>query len=174
MYDIEIRTVTVDDAKEILKIYRYYVENTAVSFEYEVPSLDEFKSRIENTLKKYPYLAAVYKGEIKGYAYAGAFHPRAAYRWSAETTIYVAHDVQKCGIGRKLYDALEQELKKMGIRNLYACIGYPKEEDEYLTKNSAQFHEHLGFLQAGRFQQCGCKFGRWYDMIWMEKIIGEH
>ena len=62
----------------------------------------------------------------------------------------------------------------MGIVNLYACIGYTDKEDEYLTKNSAQFHEHLGFVTVGRFHQCGYKFGRWYDMIWMEKIIGEH
>ena len=62
----------------------------------------------------------------------------------------------------------------MGVLNLYACIGYPQAEDEYLTKNSAQFHEHLGFTLAGTFHNCGYKFGRWYDMIWMEKVIGEH
>ena len=73
-----------------------------------------------------------------------------------------------------LYEALEKELKKMGILNLYACIGYPATEDEYLTKNSAEFHEHLGFTKVGEFHKCGYKFGRWYDMIWMEKIIGSH
>lgn len=62
----------------------------------------------------------------------------------------------------------------MGVLNLYACIGYPKVEDEYLNKNSAQFHEHLGFRLCGTFENCGYKFNRWYDMIWMEKIIGEH
>ena len=62
----------------------------------------------------------------------------------------------------------------MGILNLYACIGYPKVEDEYLNKNSAQFHEHLGFHLCGTFENCGYKLNRWYDMIWMEKIIGEH
>ena len=70
--------------------------------------------------------------------------------------------------------ALADRLQAMGILNLYACIGYPQVEDEYLTKNSAQFHEHLGFTLAGTFHNCGYKFGRWYDMIWMEKIIGEH
>lgn len=109
-----------------------------------------------------------------GYTYAGAFIWRPAYDWSAEATIYVAKDARRCGVGRKLYEALERELKSMGILNLYACIGYPEEDDEYLTKNSAQFHEHLGFKLAGRFHKCGRKFGRWYDMIWMEKIIGEH
>ncbi|HIW83299.1 MAG TPA: GNAT family N-acetyltransferase [Candidatus Dorea gallistercoris] len=78
------------------------------------------------------------------------------------------------GLGRKVYEALEAALKERGIRNLYACIGYPSKEDEYLTKNSAQFHRHLGFEQVGEFHNCGYKFGRWYHMIWMEKIIGEH
>lgn len=174
MENVEIRTATADDAEAILNIYQYYVENTAISFEYETPSADEFKRRIENTLKKYPYLAAVHNGMIVGYAYAGAFIWRPAYDWSAEATIYVARDERRCGVGRKLYEALERELKSMGILNLYACIGYPEEDDEYLTKNSAQFHEHLGFKLAGRFHKCGRKFGRWYDMIWMEKIIGEH
>lgn len=174
MDNIEIRTATTDDTEAILKIYQYYVENTAISFEYETPPADEFKSRIENTLKKYPYLVAVRNGMIAGYAYAGTFIWRPAYDWSAEATIYVAHNIRKCGIGKKLYKALEEELKQMGILNLYACIGYPEVDDEYLTKNSAQFHEHLGFSQVGRFHQCGRKFDRWYDMIWMEKIIGEH
>ena len=61
----------------------------------------------------------------------------------------------------------------MGILNMYACIGYPDNEDEYLTKNSAEFHSHIGFVQVGEFHKCGYKFGRWYNMIWMEKIIGE-
>lgn len=78
------------------------------------------------------------------------------------------------GLGRQLYKALEQRLAQMGVLNLYACIGWPEAEDEYLTRNSAQFHEHLGFTLAGTFRRCGYKFGRWYDMVWMEKILGEH
>ena len=77
-------------------------------------------------------------------------------------------------MGRALYEALADRLQAMGILNLYACIGYPQAEDEYLTRNSARFHEHLGFALVGTFHNCGYKFGRWYDMIWMEKIIGEH
>ena len=83
-------------------------------------------------------------------------------------------NARNCGLGRRIYDALANRLKKMGILNLYACIGYPQTEDEYLTKNSQQFHAHLGFQTVGLFHNCGYKFGRWYDMIWMEKIIGEH
>ena len=114
------------------------------------------------------------EGEIIGYTYAGPFVGRAAYDRSVETTIYLKHGLTGRGYGRKLYAALEEELKKMGILNLYACIGYPEVEDEYLTKNSADFHEHIGYSLVGVFHQCGHKFGRWYHMIWMEKMIGEH
>ena len=171
---IIIRGATVEDAEQILAIYSWYVKNTAISFEYEVPSLEEFRGRIEKTLQSYPYLAAEQDGRIIGYTYAGPFSPRLAYSWSAETTIYVDHQVRKRGIGRKLYEALEEELRKMGIRNLYARIGYPDTEDEYLTKNSAGFHEHMGFRLIGEYHQCGYKFGRWYNAVNMEKIIGDH
>lgn len=174
MENIVIRSASVNDAEALVNIYAYYVENTAITFEYEVPTVEEFQQRIANTLKKYPYLVAEKEGTILGYAYAGVFKDRAAYDWSAEVTIYLSHNATKCGIGRKLYEALETEMKKRGFLNLYACIGYPVEEDEYLTKNSAQFHAHLGYRFVGEFHQCGYKFERWYNMIWMEKLIGEH
>lgn len=172
MENIVIRSASVNDAEALLNIYAYYVENTAITFEYKVPTVEEFQQRIANTLKKYPYLVAEKEGTILGYAYAGVFKDRAAYDWSAEVTIYLSHNATKCGIGRKLYEALETEMKKRGFLNLYACIGYPVEEDEYLTKNSAQFHAHLGYQTVGEFHKCGYKFGRWYNMIWMEKLIG--
>ena len=174
MENMIIRTATANDAEAILNIYAYYVENTAITFEYDVPTIEEFIQRIENTLKKYPYLVAEKDGEILGYAYAGVFKDRAAYGWSAETTIYLKQDAVKCGLGRMLYETLEKEMKERGFLNLYACIGYPIDDDEYLTKNSAEFHAHLGFETVGEFHKCGYKFGRWYNMIWMEKIIGEH
>lgn len=174
MQDIEIRVANINDAKDILNIYQYYVKNTAITFEYKVPSLDEFKIRISDTLKKYPYFVAIYNGKISGYAYAGKFVGRAAYNWSASLSIYIDKDMRKQGIGRMLYEALEKSLKEMGIINLYACIGYPEIEDEYLNKNSAQFHKHMGFNKVGEFHKCGYKFDRWYNMIWMEKSIGSH
>ncbi len=172
--DIKIRIADLSDAEELLGIYRPYVEKTAISFEYEVPTVDEFRKRIERTLQKYPYLIAECNGEILGYTYAGPFVGRAAYEWGIETTIYLKEDKKKLGIGRKLYEALESILKKQNILNMNACIGYPDEDDEYLNKNSAKFHEHMGFKMVGEFHKCGYKFGRWYNMIWMEKIIGEH
>ncbi|MBQ7595612.1 MAG: GNAT family N-acetyltransferase [Clostridia bacterium] len=171
---MNIRKATPDDSGRLLEIYSYYVKNTAISFEYDVPSAEEFRNRIENTLKKYPYLVAEENGVIQGYAYAKDFVGRAAYSRSCELTIYLDKDAKKRGCGRRLYEALEKELKDMGILNLYACIGDPVTEDEYLTKNSEQFHEHLGFKKVGVFHKCGYKFNRWYNMIWMEKIIGEH
>ena len=171
---IVIRDALTEDAERILEIYDHYVKNTAITFEYDTPSLEEFKTRMRNTMKRYPYLVIEKDGRIVGYAYAGTFKNRAAYDWSCEMTIYLDPEAGGKGLGRKLYEALETELKRMGITNLYACIGYPQTEDEYLTKNSAGFHEHLGYRITGEFHKCGYKFGRWYDMIWMEKIIAEH
>ena len=169
-----IRYASPNDCERLLEIYAYYVANTAVSFEYDVPSLEEFRNRIENTLKKYPYLVLEEDGIIRGYAYAGPFKGRAAYDYSCEVSIYVDRDARGRGYGRKLYEALEDKLRAQGILNMYACIGSPIVEDEYLTRNSELFHQHLGFSKAGEFHQCGYKFHRWYNSVWMEKIIGEH
>ncbi len=169
-----IRDATLNDASRILEIYAYYVENTAITFEYDVPSLEEFKQRMVHTMSKYPYLVIEEDHKIVGYAYASDFHPRFAYRFCTELTVYLDNNCKGKGYGRKIYEALEDKVKKMGYTNLYACIGYPEVEDEYLNYNSALFHEHLGFKQIGLFTNCGYKFNRWYHMIWMEKIIGEH
>lgn len=174
MDPVIIRDVKETDVKRILEIYSYYVKNTAITFECEVPMLSEFRTRAENIVKRYPYLVAEVDGTVMGYAYASAFNERGAYNWSAELSVYLDRTSQKHGLGRRLYEALEDRLREMGILNLYVCIAYPRTEDEYLTKNSAEFHEHMGFKTVGRFHECGYKFGRWYNMIWMEKMIGSH
>ncbi|MCD7749742.1 MAG: N-acetyltransferase family protein [Oscillospiraceae bacterium] len=174
MENVTIRAVTPKDAAALLAIYAPYVENTCISYEYVPPTAEEFAGRITRTLEKYPYLAAESDGELLGYVYAGPLHPRAAYDWAVETSIYVREDKKGLGLGRLLYQALEQALGEQGILNMNACIAYPPVEDEYLTRSSADFHEHMGFHLVGRFQQCSYKFGRWYDMIWMEKHIGDH
>ena len=171
---MEIRTAGKEDAGRLLEIYAYYVKNTAISYEYDVPSLEEFENRIVRTLEKYPYLLAVEDGVIRGYAYAGVFKARAAYDHSCEVSIYLDRASRGKGYGRALYEALEDSLKKREITNLYACIADPIREDEYLTRNSEQFHHHLGYSRVGEFHKCAFKFGRWYNMIWMEKIIGGH
>lgn len=169
-----IRIAEPGDAEALLQIYAPYVRGTAVTFEYTVPSAEEFRERILHTLEKYPYLVAEQDGQAVGYAYAGPFHTRAAYERGVETTVYIRQDRKRRGLGRDLYGALEKILAYQNILNLNACIGYPEREDEYLTTDSARFHERQGFRLAGRFHKCGYKFGRWYDMIWMEKHIGEH
>lgn len=171
---ITTRTATQADAKALLAIYTPYVEQTAITFEYDVPTLEEFTSRIQNTLRKFPYIIAEENNKIVGYAYASPFKERAAYGWSVETSIYVKQDERQKGIGRLLYNRLEEILNKQGILNVNACIGYPQVEDEYLTQDSVRFHEKLGYSMVGTFHKCGYKFGRWYDMVWMEKSIGEH
>lgn len=173
--NLTIRFADPGDAEALLEIYRPYVEKTAVSFETAVPSVEEFRGRIRRILEHYPYLAAEKDGALLGYAYAGPFVGRAAYRWSAEVTIYLREDQKKKGIGRMLYARLEELLKARHITNLYACIGIPvEEEDEYLTRNSMEFHAHMGYRLAGKFYKCGYKFGRWYSMVWMEKILSSH
>lgn len=174
MDSINFRPARPEDAPALLGIYSWYVLHTAVTFEYDVPTEDEFRGRVERTLKKYPYLVAEADGVILGYAYAGTFKARAAYDWAVELSIYLDKDVRGRGFGKKLYDALSNELSRMGILNLYACISSPIVEDEYLDNTSERFHSRLGFVTVGRFHRCGCKFGRWYDMIWMEKFIGGH
>lgn len=169
-----IRPATPDDAAALLRVYGPYVEKTAITFEYEVPTLEEFRRRIETTLVQYPYLIAQQAGEVVGYAYAGPFHTRAAYAWAVETSIYVRMDSKRQGIGGELHQALESVLKAQGYRNMNACIAVPEVEDEYLTRNSIQFHRHLGYNWVGAFPQSAYKFGRWYGTSWMEKPIGPH
>jgi len=171
---IHIRVADLDDTAAMLSIYAPYVQKTAITFDYEVPTLEEFTEKITRLLKKYPVLVAETAAGIVGYAYADTFKNKPAYDWAVETTIYVAEDCKKMGIGRLLYDELERLLKAQNIVNLNACIAYPEEEDEYLTKDSVRFHEKLGYRMVGEFRQCGYKFNRWYHMVWMEKHIGEH
>ena len=171
---ITIRMANPADAQALLNIYAPYVINTAITFEYDVPSVEEFASRIAHSLEKYPYLIAEEGGNILGYAYASPFHDRPAYDGAVETSIYVDQNIKHRGIGRKLHDALESTLREQGILNMNACIAYPPEEDEHLDKNSVEFHAHMGYRLVGEFYKCGYKFNRWYNMVWMEKLIGEH
>lgn len=172
---VRIRPAGPEDAAELLAIYAPYVTDTAITFEYDVPSVEEFAGRIRAVLERYPYLAAERNGKLLGYAYAHAFHSRPAYGWAVETSLYVDRGALRAGIGGRLHAALEAALKAQGVLNMNACISVPAgEEDESLTRNSQEFHAHLGYRLVGEFYQCGYKFGRWYNMVWMEKQIGPH
>lgn len=174
MSEYTIRTATPDDANEILGIYSCYVKETAITFEYAVPSLKDFTERIRSTLEHYPYIVCLKEDRILGYAYAGTFHARPAYDWSVETSIYVHKDHRGQGIGKLLYENLESLLKRMNITNANACIAYTGQKDKHLNNDSVTFHEHLGYRSSGHFHKCGYKFDTWYDMVWMEKHIGSH
>lgn len=171
MDEIIIRSATPQDAQAILDIYRYYVEHTAISFEITVPTVSEIQRRIGVVLTAFPYLIAQKGDSIIGYAYAGPFIKREAYDHCAEVSIYISRECRKSGVGKMLYSKMFRLLEAQGIVNIYACIGVPEEPDEYLNNNSAEFHQHMGFTEVGRFHHCGRKFGRSYHMIWMEKII---
>lgn len=173
--NITIRPAHPEDAEALLSIYAPYVRDTAVSFEYEVPTPEEFAERIHRTLAQYPYLVAEERGVILGYAYAGVFKSRPAYGWAVETSIYVDRSRRQQGLGRLLYTALEKALAAQGVLNANACITWTEQEDDpYLTQDSARFHARLGYQKVAQFHQCGYKFGRWYDMIWMEKHLAPH
>jgi phosphinothricin acetyltransferase len=169
---IEIRDVTMADIPYLLNIYAPYVEETAISFEYVIPTDDEFAHRVYYTIQRYPYLVAEKGGVIVGYAYATEFKEREAFQWSVETSVYVKRNERHCGIGRMLYNALESELRKRGFQSMCACIAYTNDkEDPYLTNDSVLFHNKMGFSKVAHFHHCGWKFLRWYDIVWMEKLL---
>ena len=183
---MRIRIATPEDTPALLGVYAPYVRETAITYEWEVPSEHEFRARVERTLARYPYLvieepaasvsSAAHDGpavpaRILGYAYAGPLNTRHAYDWAVETSIYLAPDARGRGLGRALYDALEGALRAQGVVLAAACIAHPEVEDEYLTRNSEGFHAHMGYRMVGCFHGCACKFGRWYGMCWMEKDL---
>ena len=169
-----IRSVRESDAQALLSIYAPYVTGTAVTFEWETPTEEEFRRRIKGISERYPYLVLENQGRIQGYAYASSFKGRAAYDWAVETTIYLSPSSRGKGYGKALYEALEKELARRHFLNAYACISFLEDADPYLTQASPRFHAKMGYTRCGTFHRCGYKFGRWYDMIWMEKSLGEH
>ncbi len=171
---MNIRLAKEDDAETLLELYAPYVKETAITFEYEVPSLEEFRGRIAATLKNYPYYVAEQDGKIVGYAYASAFKEREAYDWAVETSIYVKKNLRRSGIGSALLSQLESTLSRQNILNANACIAQTDEPDEHLTNASIFFHENQGYRMVGKFHDCGYKFNHWYNMVWMEKMLGEH
>lgn len=156
--------VPSEDAPFISDIYSYYVENTAYTFECQVPDADEISRRMEKTQKKYPYLIAEKNGEIVGYTYAGSFNDRAAYDWSVETSIYLKQGQTHSGIGRALYSELCEELTSRSFQMAYANI-------TEANPNSLAFHEALGFSLCGTFEHSGWKNGKWYNTYWMQKPL---
>ena len=161
---MNIRFATPSDAATLLAIYAPYVENTAITFEYEVPTIEDFANRIEKTLEKYPYLVAEEDGLILGYAYASTYYARAAYDWAVELSVYVSQDARGKRVGSRLYDELEDLLEQMGYMHFLACISLPNEA-------SLALHRKRGYQQVAHFPKIGYKFERWHDIVWLQKSL---
>ena len=161
---MEIRFAKPSDARSLLDIYAPYVENTAITFEYEVPTIEDFATRIAKTLEKYPYLVAEEDGVVVGYAYASTYYARAAYDWAVELSVYVSQDARGQGVGTRLYDALEDLLEQMGYIHFLACISLPNEA-------SLALHRKRGYQQVAHFPKIGYKFNCWHDIVWLQKSL---
>ncbi len=159
---VEIRSATTADAETIQRIYAPYVLETAISFEEVPPTVDEMAARIASTRRTHPWLVAVDGAKVCGYAYAGAHRERAAYRFSADTTVYIAPEAQRRGIGHRLYAELLRELKRRGVHMAFAGIALP-------NPGSIALHESMGFAAVGVYREVGFKFGRWHDVGWWQR-----
>ena len=157
-----IRIATEADVPAMLAIYAPYIENTTITFEYHVPSEEEFRTRFRDITAQFPWLVWEEEGKVLGYAYGSAPFARDAYRWCAEDSIYLSPEAQGRGIGTRLCTALEKVLFYQGYRRIYALITAE-------NKASVTFHEKLGYVKRGDFPDAGYKFGRWIGVIWMDK-----
>ena len=159
-----IRFATENDLPEILEIYAPYILESTVSFEYTVPTLTEFTQRFREITAQFPWLVYEEEGRILGYAYGSyAFH-RAAYRWSAESSVYLIPSAQGKGIGRRLYAVLEELLTLQGYRKVYAIVTSENE-------GSLAFHKAVGFTFVAHMPQIGIKFGKLLGISWLEKCL---
>lgn len=159
-----VRFATVQDVPRILEIYAPYVENTAISFEYTVPTIEEFTQRFLKITAQFPWLVWEENGKVLGYAYGSLPFERAAYQWCAEASIYLCQSACGKGIGKKLYGELERLLGLQGYRKVYAIITTANE-------GSIAFHQAVGYRYTATMPDCGYKFGKWYGTIWMEKEL---
>lgn len=161
-----MRLAAPTDAAGVLSIYAPVVRDTAISFEYEEPSLEEMARRIVGVdASGYPWIVQERGGEIAGYAYASSFRTRRAYDWTTEVSVYVHPDHQRRGVGRALYAKLFEILTVQGYRSAYGVATAPNAGSEGL-------HEAMGFELVGRFPRVGFKFGRWHDVICWHLALG--
>lgn len=170
-----IRRARTDDARAVARIYAPYVERTAITFDETAPAEEDFARKIASTERVHPFLVAEDdSGAVVGYAYASAFKERAAYVHSVEVSVYCDMASRGRGLGSALYAALEGVLRIQGVYNANACITAPAGPDDRVDDASLRFHTSRGYRMVGTFHSCGYKFNRWYDVAWMEKMLGEH
>lgn len=167
MASIIIRPAGPADAPAVRSIYSPFVENSAITFEVEVPSVADFEGRINPSPKVYPFLVAEEEGgPILGYSYAARQMDRAAYQWNATLSVYLGN-CRRQGLGAVLYLALMDILKLQNIHNVYGGVTWPNPASEAL-------HLKLGFSLLGRYRRTGFKAGLWHDVVWFEKrLMGE-
>ena len=158
------RLARPEDVPAILEIYRPYVEKTTVSFEYETPSLEAFAQRFARITADYPWYVAEEGGEIAGYAYASRAFERRAYCWDADLSVYIAAQWHGRGIGRRFYELLENDLKRMGYVTAYAIV---------TGENAASlaFHKKMGYTLVAELPHVGFKMGKWLSVRWLEKRL---
>lgn len=154
-----IRIAKLEDAPEILEIYKPFITDTAVTFEEEVPTFEELKKRIKAILLQDPFLVCEYKGQVVGYAYASSYRSRAAYRWNRETSVYIHPRFRRKNIARHLYNTLIGIAKMQGYVQLYGVITLP-------NPGSVALHEAFGFKQLTVYRKVGFKLEQWHDVGW--------
>ena len=159
-----IRMATPQDIPAILEIYAPYVQNTAISFEYTVPTLEAFTARFQAITAQFPWLVWEEDGIILGYAYGSAPFERAAFSWCSEASIYLRPEAQGRGIGKKLYAVLEDILRLQGYTKVYALV-------TSANQPSVDFHLAVGYQMTCTMPDCGFKLGRWYGLHWLEKSL---
>ncbi len=161
---MQIRPFAPGDELGVAEIYNHYIANTVVTFEEAVLTPQAMRNRIDSYLQRYPWLVAEVSGQLVGYCYASPFHQRAAYRHTAEATVYVRLGHERQGIGKMLYEPLLASLADRGCHVVLAAIALP-------NAGSAGLHEAFGFEKVGHFTQVGRKFGQWIDVGYWQKRI---
>lgn len=166
-HNLQLRFYKEGDEERLLQIYTPYVTHSSVSFEYEIPSLEEWTQRIRSIAEEFPFIVCTDNDEVVGYAYAGKHRSRKAYSWSCECTVYLDAKHHGQRIGRVLYQCLFDLLRLQGYYNVYAAVTVPNPRSE-------SFHLACGFSEIGYFTKTGYKFGRWHDTRWFQLHLAEH
>ena len=162
-----VRDATAQDADACAAIYRPYVTDTAITFEYEPPTAEQMAERIAAAQRAHAWLVLEDDGRVVGYAYAGPYKERAAYRWACEVSVYLEQGRRRGGGGRALYEALLARLTERGYRTAIAGMALPNEA-------SVGLHRALGFEPVGTYRRIGWKHGAWHDVAWVQRPLGEH